>query len=80
MNTSQAALARAITVAGGPTALARSLSKLLQKEVRHYAVCKWGRARIPAEYVLAIEQATGVSRHDLRPDIFGPAPATREAA
>lgn len=26
--------------------------------------------RVPAEYVLKIEAATGVSRHDLRPDIY----------
>lgn len=26
--------------------------------------------RIPAEYVLRVEAATGVSRHDLRPDIY----------
>lgn len=25
----------------------------------------------PAEYVLKIEAATGVSRHELRPDIYG---------
>jgi DNA-binding transcriptional regulator YdaS (Cro superfamily) len=26
--------------------------------------------QLPAEYVLKIEAATGVSRHDLRPDIY----------
>lgn len=26
---------------------------------------------IPAEHVLKIETATGISRHDLRPDVFG---------
>jgi DNA-binding transcriptional regulator YdaS (Cro superfamily) len=26
--------------------------------------------RVPAEYVLAIEAATGISRHELRPDIY----------
>jgi DNA-binding transcriptional regulator YdaS (Cro superfamily) len=26
--------------------------------------------RLPAEHVLAVEAATGVSRHDLRPDIY----------
>lgn len=30
---------------------------------------KKGRV-LPAEYVLATEQATGISRHDLRPDIY----------
>jgi hypothetical protein len=26
--------------------------------------------RIPAEYILKVEAATGISRHDLRPDIY----------
>ena len=35
------------------------------------AVWKWLQGgRVPAEYVLRIEAATGVSRHDLRPDIY----------
>lgn len=35
-----------------------------------------GKRRVPAERVLSIEAATGgkVTRHELRPDIFGPAP------
>lgn len=28
----------------------------------------------PAEYVLAVERASGISRHRLRPDVFGPQP------
>lgn len=32
-----------------------------------------GRRRLPAERVLDIERITGISRHELRPDIFGPA-------
>lgn len=36
------------------------------------AVWKWldSGKRLPAEHVLKIEAATGVSRHDLRPDIY----------
>ncbi|MBA4766091.1 MAG: helix-turn-helix domain-containing protein [Porphyrobacter sp.] len=36
------------------------------------AVWKWVQSskRVPAEFVLKIEAATGVSRHDLRPDIY----------
>lgn len=30
-----------------------------------------GRRRVPAERVLEIEKITGISRHDLRPDVFG---------
>lgn len=28
------------------------------------------KGRCPAEAVLAIEKATGISRHDLRPDLY----------
>ena len=42
------------------------------------AVCKWERGRIPPERVLDIERETGISRHDLRPDIYGPAQAAAE--
>lgn len=34
-----------------------------------------GARRIPAERVTDIERITGISRHNLRPDIFGPKPA-----
>lgn len=32
------------------------------------AIAQW--RKVPAERVLAVEQATGISRHDLRPDIY----------
>jgi len=35
--------------------------------------------RVPAERVLQIEKATGVSRHELRPDLY-PLPRKRKAA
>lgn len=46
------------------------------------AVSQWvrGSRPIPPRHALAIEAATGVSRHDLRPDVFGPAPEKGEAA
>ena len=34
---------------------------------------------LPAEHVLAVEEATGISRHDLRPDIY-PRDETHKAA
>jgi DNA-binding transcriptional regulator YdaS (Cro superfamily) len=34
---------------------------------------------LPAEHVLAVEAATGISRHDLRPDIYPREPAPRPA-
>jgi DNA-binding transcriptional regulator YdaS (Cro superfamily) len=39
-----------------------------------------GARQLPADRVLDIEALTGVSRHDLRPDVFGPAPKQGEAA
>lgn len=45
------------------------------------AVRKWERSRAPAERCIEIEKLSGgaVSRYDLRPDVFGPAP-TEQAA
>lgn len=59
------AIERAVEAAGGTQALAEKVG------VRYQAVQKWVRfKRVPAERVLAIELATGVSRSDLRPDIY----------
>jgi hypothetical protein len=57
---------RAIAEAGGVLRLSRALG------IKQPSVSKW--KRIPAGHVLTIEGLTGISRHDLRPDIFGPAP------
>jgi DNA-binding transcriptional regulator YdaS (Cro superfamily) len=59
------ALRKAIKVAGSQGKLAKAIGKTQGH------VCKWlERNEIPAEVVLKIESATGVSRHDLRPDIY----------
>jgi DNA-binding transcriptional regulator YdaS (Cro superfamily) len=42
-------------------------------KITHSAVWQW--ERVPAEHVLTVEGLTGISRHELRPDIFGPAEA-----
>jgi DNA-binding transcriptional regulator YdaS (Cro superfamily) len=52
--------------AGGPQALARSLSKITSQ-----AISQW--KRVPAERVLEVERATGVPRYLLRPDLYPPA-------
>jgi DNA-binding transcriptional regulator YdaS (Cro superfamily) len=45
------------------------------------AVNQWVHSgRVPAERCIAIEQATGVSRYELRPDVFGPPPAEHSEA
>ena len=73
MNTHDAPLKKAISVIGGTTKLAKAISAT-GKKVRHSTVYKWMSGRVPAEYCIAIEKATGVSRHDLRPDVFGNSP------
>jgi DNA-binding transcriptional regulator YdaS (Cro superfamily) len=57
---------RAAQAVGSRTELAKRLS------VTRSAVSQWEkRKRIPASRVLEFEQITGISRHELRPDIFG---------
>ena len=56
----------AIDRAGGPRAVSREVKLTRQ------AVAKW--EEIPPRHVLALERLSGVSRHDLRPDIYGPKP------
>ena len=60
------ALVKATEIAGSQSALARICG------VGQPAVWKWLQSskRLPAEYVLRVEVATGVSRHALRPDIY----------
>lgn len=60
------AFLRAVQMAGGQTAFAAivgctqgNIWQLLQKQ-----------SPLSAQYVIAAEKATGVSRHDLRPDIY----------
>lgn len=60
------ALKKAIAIAGSSTALARQLG------ISRQAVEQWRDP--PAKQVLRIEHLTGVSRYDLRPDIYGPKP------
>jgi DNA-binding transcriptional regulator YdaS (Cro superfamily) len=33
-------------------------------------VTRWAQKRIPAERAVDVERVTGISRHDLRPDIY----------
>jgi TorA maturation chaperone TorD len=61
-------LDEAIVVAGGVAALARRIG------ISQPSVSNW--SRVPAERVLAVEAATGVSRAMLRPDLYGGLPGT----
>ncbi|WP_373489974.1 transcriptional regulator [Parasphingorhabdus sp.] len=60
------ALKRAIEKAGSQAEMARLCGN------SQPAVWQWLKRGnvLPAEYVLRVEAATGVSRHDLRPDIY----------
>lgn len=58
-------IARAIAAAGGVQELADLL------KLTNQAVNRWKfDGKPPADRVLEIEAATGVSRHELRPDIY----------
>jgi DNA-binding transcriptional regulator YdaS (Cro superfamily) len=54
---------RAAEKAGGVVSLARELG------IKHTALYSW--SRVPAERVLEVERITGISRYEIRPDVFG---------
>jgi len=66
-----ASLKTAVLKSGSQSAFARLCG------VSQTAVWKWLQSakRLPAEHVLKVERATGVSKHLLRPDIY---PETQE--
>jgi DNA-binding transcriptional regulator YdaS (Cro superfamily) len=63
---SNQALISAIEKVGGQSAMGRLVG------FSQAAVWKWVRQgkALPAEHVLKVEAATGISRHDLRPDLY----------
>ncbi|MGO1303690.1 MAG: transcriptional regulator [Sphingomonas parapaucimobilis] len=63
---SDSALAKAVRAAGSQSAFGR-LIKTPQPTINGWLKRK---ALLPAEHVLFVEERTGVSRHELRPDIF----------
>ncbi|MBY9062455.1 helix-turn-helix domain-containing protein [Sphingomonas yunnanensis] len=72
---SDTGLARAIRAAGSQSEFARLIRR------RQSTVSAWlkGDKEIPAEYVREVSLATGLTWHDLRPDLFphdyAPSPA-----
>lgn len=62
------ALERAKNAVGGGRELARRLSAI-GRPITSQAIYGW--RRIPAERVLDVERVTGVSRSELRPDLYG---------
>jgi DNA-binding transcriptional regulator YdaS (Cro superfamily) len=63
---------RAVEAAGGATKLAPQLIGRDGRPLSRQAVDQW--SVIPPRHVLKIESLTGISRHVLRPDIYGPEP------
>lgn len=72
MDDTMSALRRAIDSAGSQVALASGLAAETGRPVRQGHIWAWLHRsnRVPAEYVLPIERLYGVSRHDLRPDLY----------
>lgn len=64
---SNSAIARAVRAIGSQSAFGRTVKKR-QSTVREWLLA----GQMPADdgLVLAVEKATGVSRHDLRPDVY----------
>ncbi len=63
---SDSALAKAVRKAGSQSAFGRIVGK------RQSVIHDWLREErsLPAELVFAVEAATGISRHELRPDLY----------
>ena len=57
---------KAVEQAGGPKRIAPECGCTRQ------AVSKW--TRVPAKHVLTVERLSGISRFQIRPDIYGPPP------
>lgn len=68
-------LAHAVRIAGSQSAFGRLLGK------RQSTIHSWliGPGVVPPEHVIAVEAATGISRHVLRPDIYPTDPAPQSA-
>ena len=68
---SDSAIARAVRAAGSQSSLARRVGR------NQSTIATWlknGRMSADAALIRAVEAATGVSRHELRPDIYSPEP------
>lgn len=48
--------------------------------VNKSTVTRWDRRNVPAERVLDVERITGISRHDLRPDLYPRDPSSHGGA
>lgn len=54
------------------TRIDASLEELAERfDVNRSTIWRWENGRVPIERVHDVERVTGISRHVLRPDIFG---------
>ena len=70
------AMLRAIKLAvqsEGSLARVADRLNLTRQAVEQWNTAK-GKYRVPPKHVLELELMSGVSRHELRPDIYGPPP------
>ena len=67
------AIKKAIKQAGGPGKVAAAL------KISRQAVHKWDRCPVENLTALKLEEMSGVSRYELRPDVFGKRPKSAAA-
>lgn len=53
----------------GNTAFSAAIGRIIERPPTPQAISQW--KYVPVERVLAVEEVSGVSRHLLRPDIYG---------
>ena len=68
-------LAIAVRAAGSQSAFGRLVGKR-QSTIREWLLTD----KVAPESVLKVEEVTGISRHRLRPDVYGPEPIEGAAA
>ncbi len=72
-----AALEKAKEAVSGATGLARALSEETGEAITPQAVSQW--RKVPPTRVIPVERVTGVSRTELRPDLY-PSSEPKDAA
>ena len=65
MGTNMSAIDKAIKKAGNQSALSRLIG-VAQQNISYWVK----NNQVPASFVLKIEKETGISRHELRPDLY----------
>jgi len=76
MDTACSPVDKAIDALGGLTKTAAALGIDNPSVIANWR----NRGQVPYARVLDVERVTGISRHELRPDIFGPSPKPERAA